>query len=109
MLAEGRVDAVTGFSTSSYFDLLSLGVPEDDISLILMADHGLDLYGNAIIVNTDFAEDNPEVVRGFLSALANGFKDAIQDPVAAIAAELPQHPEMDPGLELQRVNMKLKD
>ncbi|MGB1148312.1 MAG: ABC transporter substrate-binding protein, partial [Alphaproteobacteria bacterium] len=62
MLAEGKVDAITGFSFSSYLNLVRLGVPEDDISTILMADHGLALYGNAIIVNTDFAADNAGLV-----------------------------------------------
>ncbi|MEL6701053.1 MAG: ABC transporter substrate-binding protein, partial [Pseudomonadota bacterium] len=55
MLAEGNVAAITGFSFSSYLNLVRLGVPEEDISTILMADYGLDLYGNAIIVNTEFA------------------------------------------------------
>ncbi|MGB2001136.1 MAG: ABC transporter substrate-binding protein, partial [Candidatus Puniceispirillaceae bacterium] len=34
MLAEGKVDSVTGFSFSSYLNLVRLGVPEDDISTI---------------------------------------------------------------------------
>ena len=54
MLAEGKVDSVTGFSFSSYLNLVRLGVPEDDITTILMADHGLQLYGNAVIANTEF-------------------------------------------------------
>ncbi|MEM6479959.1 MAG: ABC transporter substrate-binding protein, partial [Pseudomonadota bacterium] len=37
MLAEGNVAAITGFSFSSYLNLVRLGVPEDDISTILMA------------------------------------------------------------------------
>jgi NitT/TauT family transport system substrate-binding protein len=32
------------------------------MSVILMADHGVDLYGNVIIVNTDFAAENPDAV-----------------------------------------------
>jgi NitT/TauT family transport system substrate-binding protein len=32
---------------------------EDDLSVLLMADHGVALYGNAIIVNTDFAAPIP--------------------------------------------------
>src|SRR5690606_8524086 len=59
MLAEGKVDAITGFSFSAYLNLVRLGVPPEDISIILMADHGLALYGNAVIVNTDFAAANP--------------------------------------------------
>ena len=38
------------------------GVSEDDISVILMADHGVDLYGNAIIVNTDWAAENEDTL-----------------------------------------------
>ena len=52
---------MTGFSFSSFLNLVRLGVPEEDISVILMADHGLALYGNAIIVNTDYAAANPEM------------------------------------------------
>lgn len=107
MLAEGKVDAVTGFSTSSYFNLLGLGVPAEDISLMLMSDHGLDLYGNAIIVNTNFAEENPEIVRGFVAALAQGVTDAIQDPEAAVAAVQRHNPAMNPDLEFDRLQMML--
>ena len=74
MLAEGNVAAVTGFSFSSFLNLVRLGVPEDDISTILMADHGLALYGNAIIVNTDFATANPDVIKGFLTAIVAGWR-----------------------------------
>ena len=45
MLKEGKVDAITGFSFSSYLNLVRLGVPEDDIKVLLMADYGLSLYG----------------------------------------------------------------
>jgi NitT/TauT family transport system substrate-binding protein len=64
MLAEGNVDAVTGFNFSSYLSLARLGIPEDDITTIMFADHGVALYGNAVIVNTDFAAENPEAVTG---------------------------------------------
>ena len=57
---------VTGFSFSSYLNLVRLGVPEDDISTILMADYGLKLYGNAVIVNTDYAAANGDTVKAFL-------------------------------------------
>ena len=43
MLASGKVQAITGFSFSSYINLASKGVSEDDISLMLMADYGLKL------------------------------------------------------------------
>ena len=40
-----------------------------------MADYGLKLYGNAIIVNTDFAKANASTVKSFLSAVGKGWKE----------------------------------
>ena len=107
MLAEGNVAAVTGFSFSSFLNLVRLGVPEDDISTILMADYGLELYGNAIIVNTDFAAANPEIVTGFLTAVAAGWKDAIADPEAAIASLIERNPAAAAALEQRRLQLAI--
>ncbi len=107
MLAGGNVAAITGFSFSSTLNLKRLGVPADDISVLLMADYGVDLYGNAIIVNTDFAAANPELVKGFLDAVAKGWKDAIATPDAAISALLKRNPAADAALETERLQMAI--
>src|SRR4029077_8081264 len=60
MLAAGQVDAITGYSFTSYVDLKDKGVPVDDIVVLLMADYGVVLYGNAILVNTKFAAEHPD-------------------------------------------------
>ncbi|MCC5957829.1 MAG: ABC transporter substrate-binding protein [Rhodobacteraceae bacterium] len=108
-LAEGTVDAVTGFSFTSFLSTARLGVPEDDLTVILMADHGVDLYGNVIIVNTDFAAENPDAVSGFLEAVAKGWVDTIADPAAAIEALVSRNPAMDGDLELRRLELALAD
>ena len=105
MLAEGKVDSVTGFSFSSYLNLVRLGVPENDITTILMADYGLKLYGNAIIVNTDFAKDNASTVKSFVSAVGKGWKDAIQNPSDAIASLVKRNPAADSKLEERRFKL----
>jgi NitT/TauT family transport system substrate-binding protein len=107
MLAEGNVAAVTGFSFSSFLNLVRLGVPEDDISTILMADYGLALYGNAVIVNTDFASANPDVIKGFLGAVAAGWKDAIADPAKAIESLVERNPAADAALEQRRLQLAI--
>lgn len=107
MLAEGKVAAVTGFSFSSTLNLKRLGVPMDDQSVLLMADHGVELYGNAIIVNTDFAEDNPEAVTGFIEAVAMGWKDAIANPDTAIDSLIERNPAADKALETERLQMSI--
>lgn len=108
MLAEGKVDAITGFSFSSYLNLVRIGVPEDDIKVILMADNGLDLYGNAIIVNTEFAKANPEIVTGFLRAVAKGWNDVIADPKAGAEAVAKRNPAADVALETRRLQLAIE-
>ena len=107
MLAEGKVDSVTGYSFSSYLNLVRLGVPENDITTILMADHGLNLYGNAIIVNTDFASANADVVKSFLGAVGKGWKDAVSNPSSAIEALAKRNPAADKKLEERRFKLAL--
>ncbi|MEN0001059.1 MAG: ABC transporter substrate-binding protein [Pseudomonadota bacterium] len=109
MLAEGEVDAVAGFSFSSKQNLMRLGVPEDDIEVILMADHGLQLYGNAVLVNTDWAAENGETVTKFLRAVAMGLKDVIADPAAGIDTVAVRNVAIDKDLELNRMGMVLAD
>lgn len=109
MLADGKVAAVTGFSFSVVLNLKRLGVPQDDIVTFLMADHGVDYYGNAIIVNTNYAKDHPEKVTGFLRAVARGWSDAIADPDAAVKAMIVRSPASDLALETERLAMAIRD
>ena len=81
MLAAGQVDAITGFSFSSYINLKDRGVPADDIVVMLMADYGVNLYGNAIIVNPKFAAEKPEAVKKFLRRLPQGHQGHGEQPV----------------------------
>src|SRR5215471_1936169 len=68
MLAAGQIDAALGYSFRIYVDLKDRGVPVDDIVLMAMANYGLKLYGNTIIINPKFAAEKPEAVRAFLHA-----------------------------------------
>jgi NitT/TauT family transport system substrate-binding protein len=105
MLAQGQVDGIFGFAFSSVLNLKAQGVPADDISMILMAENGLDLYGNSILINTDFAEANSDAVKGFLKALAKGFADAVADPDAGVAAVMKRNEVLNADIERERLDM----
>lgn len=107
MLAQGSVDAITGFSFSSFINLKSNQVPEDDINVMLMSDHGLDLYGNVVIVNPDFAAENPDAVKAFLEATIKGFKDTFADPEAAVKSVLNHNDVAREAVELERLKMAI--
>lgn len=108
MLASGEVDAVFGFAMSSYINVKSRGVPEEDIIVLLMADHGVELYGNVIMVNPAFAREKPEAVRGFLRAVTRGLRDAIGDPAAAVDTIMKRNDVAKKNVEVERLKMVLE-
>ena len=109
MLAAGQVDAIAGFSFSSYINLKDRGVPLDDIVVLLMADYGVDLYGNAIIVNPKFATEHPDAVKGFLRAFLKALKSTVKDPSAAVESVIKRNDAAKKDVELERLNMALHD
>jgi NitT/TauT family transport system substrate-binding protein len=109
MLVSGQVDAITGFSFSSYINVKYSGVPQDDIVVLLMASYGVSLYGNTIMVNPSFAAEKPEAVRGFLRAFLKGLKDTANNPVAAIDSVLKRNETANKDAELDRLQLALRD
>ena len=108
MLAQGKVDAITGYAFSSFINLKANGVPDEDISVLLMRDHGLDLYGNVILVNPTFAEENPDAVKAFVRATVKGFQSAIADPANAVQHVLNHNDVAREDVELERLMMALE-
>ena len=109
MLAAGQVDAITGFSFSSFINLKDKGVPVDDIVVLLMADYGVNLYGNAIIVNPKFAADHPEAVKGFLRAFVKGLKETVKSPSTAVDSVIKRNDVAKKPTELERLEMAIRD
>jgi NitT/TauT family transport system substrate-binding protein len=109
MLAAGQVDAITGLSFSSFLDLKERGVPVDDIVVLLMADYGVSLYGNAIIVNTKYAKENPEAVKGFLRAFLKGLKMTVTSPATALTGVLERTDATRKAIELERLQIVIRD
>lgn len=109
MLVAGDVDAITGFSFSSYINVKYSGIPQDDIIVLLMSNYGLKLYGNAILVNPKFAAENPDAVKAFLRAFNKALKDTAKDPAEAIASVLKRNEVAKKDVELDRLQIALRD
>lgn len=107
MLVKGDVDAITGFWFSSYMNLKANGAKDDDIVVMLMKDYGVDLYGNVIIVNPEFAKSNPDAVKGFVKATIRGIQETIRNPEAAIDALLKRNQIANRAVELERLKLAL--
>jgi NitT/TauT family transport system substrate-binding protein len=86
MLIRGSADGIIGYDYTSVFNLKGLGVPTDELSFIYYADHGLDLYGQAVIVSQALLQRDPETVRKFVRAVSHAWVDAVADQAPAIKA-----------------------
>jgi NitT/TauT family transport system substrate-binding protein len=85
------------------------GVPADDIVVMLMADYGVNLYGNTIIVNPKFAAEKPEAVKKFLAAFLKGLQDTAANPSTAVDSVIKRNDVAKKPVELERLQMALKD
>jgi NitT/TauT family transport system substrate-binding protein len=109
MLAAGQIDAALGYSYRLYVDLKDRGVPVDDIVLMPMANYGLKLYGNAVIVNPKFAAEKPEALKAFLHAFLQGLKETIRHPAETVESIAKRDDAAKREVELERLRMAIRD
>ncbi len=105
MLAQGEVDAVTGFSNSIYLNLTTRGVPRDDIVVMLMGDYGVEIYGNVVLAGPRMVRDNPDVLRRFLRATARSIVEVVRNPAASIDSVLRRNDVARREVEVERLQM----
>ncbi|MCY4450936.1 MAG: ABC transporter substrate-binding protein [Immundisolibacterales bacterium] len=108
-LARGEVDAITGYSFSSWLGARAQGLPEDDLTLILMRHHGLDLYGNAIIASPWLVKERPEALASFLRVAVHAYREAFRVPDAAIEALAMHEPGIHIATETERLRLAIRD
>ncbi len=109
LLAQGQVDAITGFLTTGIFSLRGAGVPMEDIVVMRYRDHGVPLYSNALITSKAFAAKNPEALKGFIRATIKGHIEAIKDPAAAIEALKKRDPLINAEVEQNRLKLAIDE
>jgi NitT/TauT family transport system substrate-binding protein len=99
-----QVDAMMGFSMNEPIEAESAGLP---VTIMAIADHGVDAYGLMIVSNSDVIAKNPALVKGFLKATARGLSDATRDPAAAVAAVTKAVSESDVAREAKVLDRTL--
>ena len=69
---------------------------------MLMRNLGLELYGNGIIVDSEYAAKKPEDRAGLCQATLKGWQDAIADRKGAIASLMKRNSILNDGREFVR-------
>jgi NitT/TauT family transport system substrate-binding protein len=109
ILVQGQVDAISGFTTTSFFNLVAAGVKPETIQMMTFAENGLDLYGNAVIAREDTLAARPKDIAIFVAGTIGGTKALIADPAAGMAAMVKRDPLFDADLETRRLQLGLKE
>lgn len=108
LMAQGRLDGITGFYFTSLLNLEARGMDMDDVTVMLYADFGVPLYGNAIIASNGMMRDNPDAVAAFNRAFNRALVETIEDPATAITYVKQRDGLIDEELELRRLNLALE-
>jgi NitT/TauT family transport system substrate-binding protein len=67
-----------------------------ELRTLLLADFGLELYGNGIAATEDTIAKNPDVLKRFVRASLKGWKFALANPQKAAADEIQYVPTLKP-------------
>jgi NitT/TauT family transport system substrate-binding protein len=105
MLRTNQVDAVTGFLFTVHFNLVGLGIAEDQILSWPYAENGLDLLGSGVFVRAEWLERNQEAAARFVKASIEGLKLLLNDVPGGMAALKRREPLFDEALEARRFAM----
>jgi NitT/TauT family transport system substrate-binding protein len=92
-LATSKVDAVGDYTTG--LPLYEKAVGQGNVAMMPWADFGFDMYSMSIIASAKMMAERPQALRAFLEAAYLGWRDAMQDPKAALAIFKKQVPEID--------------
>lgn len=108
MLVRREADGVTGFVTTSALALKGIGLAHNQQRVMMYYDHGLNLYGGAILTTRAFLERNPDAVRGATAALMKGFIETLRSPTEMLDVLKRVEPLTDVPLERERHELNLE-
>jgi NitT/TauT family transport system substrate-binding protein len=101
MLVSKKIPAIETFAMSK--PGLVKATSEQETQMFLLADHGLKLYSNGILVKESHLKSNPDQVRAFVKASLDGWRDAIADPKGAAGIVAKYIKGLDPDVVLQEI------
>jgi NitT/TauT family transport system substrate-binding protein len=108
MLVRREADGVTGFVTTSALALKGIGLDHPAQRVMMYYDHGLNLYGGAILTTRAFLERNPAIVRGATAALMKGFRETVRNGQEMLDTLKRIEPLTDVPLERERHQLNLE-
>ncbi len=105
LVLKGQADGTLGWATTAVMNMMAAGVKREDIGYLAFRDYGVRMFSSGLQVRKDFADQHPEVVRGFVRATMKGIRDMVANPEAAVASVKKRDRLLDERIELIRYNL----
>src|ERR1700722_8907189 len=96
MLLSGQIPALEFFVMSQPGLEAGARGSNTELRTLLLADHGLELYGNGVAATEDYISKNPDVLKRFIRASLKGWKFALAYPDKAAADQIKYVPSLKP-------------
>lgn len=97
-LKAGSIDVTTSFYNIHHIFQAQLG---DDMGFVAWEDIGVNPYGNSLIANGEFLEENPEAVRAFVEVSQKAFAYCVENAEACVDALVAGNTGLKKDNELQ--------
>jgi NitT/TauT family transport system substrate-binding protein len=101
-LKSGSIDITTSFYNIHYIFERELG---DDMGYFPWKEYGVNPYGNSILVNREFLEENREAVAKFVEVTQQTFYDCVQEPEPCVQALVDANSGLKFDSELKNWNL----
>ena len=108
MLVRNEADALAGFITTTWVNLKALGQNMNDYNAMYFADHGVEAYGNSVLVSRKMAVEQPRVAAGLVRAINRAFNDVQANPAEGIDAVMRRNPILNREAETERLAIGLR-
>lgn len=100
LMTAGQQDIIVGYAANEPIQLKAQGIA---VTELRVADYA-QLAANGILASEKVIKENPELVRGFVSAFLKGLNDTIKDPDEAFQlseTHIPNFSELDAAVQKQ--------
>src|SRR6185437_459402 len=101
MLAAKKIPAIETFAMSMPGIVKAVGA--QDAQIFLLANAGLSLYSNGILVREDYLKAEPAKVKAFVKASLQGWKDSIANPKEAADIVMKHVKGLDADVAFQEI------
>jgi NitT/TauT family transport system substrate-binding protein len=80
-------------------------VKDAEVKCMLLADHGLNLYGSGLGAKEDYLKRNPDTVRKFVRASMRAWRDALANPQEAATVMIQYVKALDPQIIVEELEI----